>query len=213
MKNLLIIWFVVLLFVSNSFAKLDFVSLDEAIKNSDLIVVGTLKDITENFGDGVNTGNGNLIIENVIAGNVKTENENLLKTGDQLQLHYIESFSCVMGSHKRIENEMGIFLLKLNDVGEIQYEDFRSLNNLPEINELLNKEIKPNDIVQTIRVINEDKQISQKTLNIKTSETVISLMESTESEVKSYSSFQAFLTILASISLYYLLYRSRFKIG
>lgn len=212
MKNLYIACFIILAFTSNSFAKLLFIPLEEAIKNSDLIVIGTLKDITEKSEAGVTTGKGKIVVEQFVAGNVKNTKGISLKSGDELQLNYVESFACVYGSHKRIENEKGIFLLKLNTDGEIQYEDFRSLESLSEIKKLLKKGIKPSEVAKIIKIKNADEQISQPSLAEQTPEITICPLYSEESKQKEYSPFQAFLVILASISLYFLLYRSRFKI-
>ncbi len=97
MKNLHVACFIVLAFAYNSFATLIFVHLDEAIKKNDLIVVGTLKGISEKSEDGVIYGKGEIFVEQFIAGNVKTNKGFSLKSGDKLQLNYIEDFACVYG--------------------------------------------------------------------------------------------------------------------
>lgn len=211
MKKLLFAFFVVFAFAPDSFAKLMIVSLDEAVKNSDLIFVGTLKGISETNEEFAVYGKGEIFVERFIAGNVNTIKGFTLKAGDRLSFNYIENFACVMGSHRRIENEKGIFLLTLSETGEIQSKDFRSLESLAEIKRLLKKGIKPGKVFKAVKTLNEAEQKTQ-----------ISAVENETSEISfaachferktNYHLFSAFLVILASISLYYLLYRSRFRI-
>lgn len=212
MKKLSIAWLIILVFAFNSFAELAIIPLDEAIRDNDLIIVGTLQEITETSENGVTTGKGKIVVNDFIAGNVKTEDERLLKSGDKLQLDYIESFACVMGSHRGIENEKGIFLLKLDENGKIQSKDFRPLNDLKEIRKLLGKGVKPQKAVKIIKLQNEINQPipENETSTGQTSE-VIYCMHSNQPKTEN-SPFQALLVILGSISFYYLLYRSRFKI-
>lgn len=212
MKKLSIAWFIILIFAYSSFANLVIVTLDEAIKENNLIIVGTLKDISERFEEDGTYGEGKIVIEKFIAGNVKTEDGRSLKSGDKLHLNYAETFSCVMGSHKRIENEKGVFLLKLNDEGEIQYEDFRSLESLPEIRKLLNKGVKLNNDAKTIKIFDENISFSQQKVNSENAKPIYCDLVAESSKKTDYSTLQSLLVILASIWLYRFLYRSRFKI-
>jgi len=216
MKSLFVACFIVLTFFCNAFAMLVIVPLDEAVKNSDLIVVGTLQGISDKSESGTTYGTGEIFVERFIAGNVKTAKGVTLKLGDRLQLNYVENFACVYGSHRGIENEKGVFLLTLNDKGEIQSKDFRSLNDLPEIRKLLKKGIKPIGIAKTIKMLNDAEQKPQRpvieTSVNQTSEKVFYAVDSSESNEKQYYPLQAFLVVLLSVSLYFVLYRSRFKI-
>lgn len=212
MKNLLFACIIVLVFTGNSFAKLMIVSLDEAIKNSDLIVIGMLKDISEKTENFAIHGKGIIVVDEFIAGKVISENGFAIKSADKLTLKYVENFACVMGSHKRIENEKGIFLLTLNDEKEIQYKDFRSLESLSEIKKLLKKGVNPNQISKTLKILNNIEQNTQSYLPEESSEETVKCLYSTENKSREYSPLSAILVILASIALYYSLYRSRFKI-
>lgn len=212
MKKLSIAWFIILIFAYSAFARLAIVTLDEAIKDKDLIIVGTLKDISERFEEDGTYSEGKIFVEKFIAGNVKTENGRSLKSGDKLHLNYAETFSCVMGSHKRIENEKGIFLLKLNDEGEIQYEDFRSLESLPEIKKLLGKGVKLNKNAKTIKIFDENVSLSQPKVDNENEKPVYCDLVAESSKETDHSTLQTLLVILASIWLYRFLYRSRFKI-
>lgn len=212
MKNLSIACVIILIFAYSAFARLAIVTLDEAIKNNDLIIVGTLKDISERFEENGTYGEGKIVVEKFIAGNVKTENGKLLKSGDELDFNYAETFSCVMGSHRRIENEMGVFLLTINDAGEIQYKDFRSLESLSEIKKLLSKGIKLNKAAKTIRLFEGSITISQSRFDSKSLKPVYCDLVADSSEETDYSILRALLAVLAAIRLYRFLYRSRFKI-
>ncbi|HEX8246611.1 MAG TPA: hypothetical protein VF599_00375 [Pyrinomonadaceae bacterium] len=215
MKNLLIACIIVLAFASVSFAKLLFVPLKEAVNSSDLIVVGTLKGISETNEEGTIYGKGEIFVERFMAGNVSTSKGVTLKAGDRLQLNYIESFSCVYGSHKRIENEKGIFLLTLNQSAEIQSEDFRSLESLKEIERFLKQGGKSGKVFKTIKTPDETAGRDSQIGLVENSSDRISEISfcaySVQPKTKYYP-FSALLVILASISFYYLLYRSRFKI-
>lgn len=215
MKNLLIACVIVFAFVSNSFAKLMFIPLEEAIENNDLIVIGILKGISERDEDGTVHGKSEIFVEEFVAGNVKTAKKLPLKNGDKLQLDYVENFACVMGSHKRIENEKGIFLLTLGDNGEIQSKDFRTLESLIEIKSLLKKGIKTNKVFKTIKIQNELEQNFKVRAKENLMEPVSEIsfcMYSNQPKPTQHYPFQTLVIILTSISLYSLLYRSRFKI-
>lgn len=214
MKNLTIAFFIVCAFASNAFAKLVFIPLDELIKDNDLVIVGTLTEISQSSTDGVIRGTGEIVIEKVVAGNVKTTEGIALKSGDRLQLNYKEGFACVYGSHKRIENEKGVFLLTVNEQEEIQDENFLPLNRLLEIKKLLRKGIKPNEIAKRIKI--QNKQIIETSLiespENQNTETNFCAMKSRWSDAIEHHPMQAFWIVLAAMLLYRVLYRKRFKV-
>lgn len=207
MRKIIICGLFLLFFVSQTFAKLSAISLDKAIGNSNLIVVATLKNISKGNKDGDINGKGDIFIEKIVGGNVRTINGNALKSGDILELKYFEGFACIYGSHKRIENEKGIFLLTLNSDGEIFRDSFRPLKDLPEIEKLLKKGIVPNEIFKTVKLKNEIVSKSENEENAKVSFCIYS----TEKRLN-YNLFLALSVVFGAIGLYYLLYRSRFKI-
>ncbi|HQU85955.1 MAG TPA: hypothetical protein PKY59_22705 [Pyrinomonadaceae bacterium] len=207
MRKFIICGLLLLFFGTPTFAKLTPISLNELISNSNLIVIGTLKNISEEKKEGDVTGKGDIFIEQIVGGNVKTINGNALKTGDILELKYFEGFACVYGSHKRVENEKGIFLLTLNSDGEIFRDSFRSLKDLPEIEKLLKKGIVPNEIFKTVKLSNETISKSENEENAKVSFCIYSMEKR-----MNYNLFFALFVIFGAIGLYYFLYRSRFKI-
>ncbi len=210
MKNVTFAAIVLFLFACNSYARLMDIPLDEAVKDKDLIIVGALIETVEVSNNGETKGKGKIVVEQFISGNVETIQGLSLKQGDKLQLDYIENFACVMGSHRRIENEKGIFLLTLNDSGEIETKDFRSLESLAEVKRLLRKGIKTNTATRVVKTIGTTDEISQ--ISLETSDLPIRCIFGIEKEENKTSPLHALSAILSSILLYYVLYRSRFKI-
>lgn len=125
MKKVLVSFFVILSTISASFATLRYIPMEEAVRENDLIIIGTLKDISESSFGMETKGTGKILIDQYIAGNVKKSDGSQLKSGDELRLDYVEDFACVYGSHKRIENQQGVFPLKIKPDGEIESKDFR----------------------------------------------------------------------------------------
>jgi hypothetical protein len=203
MKKVLVSFFVILSAISASFAALRYIPLEEAVRENDLIIIGTLKDISESSSyDGFTiNGTGKIIVEQYIAGNVRTFDGSQLKLGDELRLDYVEDFACVYGSHKRIENQQGIFLLKIKANGEIQSKDFRYLNDLAEINKLLKNQYKTSQDGKSIKTVENE-----------TSQPVKTIKMYDELKSNDYSPISAFFTVFISIALYYFLYRNKFKI-
>jgi hypothetical protein len=207
MKNLFIASFFVLAFSFNAFAKLAIVPIDELIKESDLIVVGTLTSILEKNVDFAVHGTGEIVVEKIVAGDRETAKGFLIKRGDRLLFGYIEGFPCVMGSHKRIENEKGIFFLTFDDKGEIKSESFRPLNDLSAIKNLLKKGITPRESLKTVKLQNAAPNAPQPVSFFTPYDNC-----SSKRAAEIFSVKMAFLVFLSSILLYWILYRSRFKI-
>ncbi len=92
-------------------------------------------------------------------------------------------------------------------------ETFRSLDDLAEIEKLLKKGVKPSKIAKTIKILNDFEQDSQvKDLETSANESSENSFRAIKSKVKKeYHPFPAFLVILASMFLYRVLYRNRFK--
>lgn len=199
MKKVLVSFFVILSVISTSFAALRYIPLEEAVRENDLIVIGTLKNISETTSyDGFTiTGTGKIVVEQYIAGNVKTFDGSQLKSGDELRLDYVEDFACVYGSHKRIENQQGIFLLKIKFNGEIESKDFRYLNDLAEINKLLEKQ-KQSAQAKNINLLKNE-----------TSQPVKAVKMYNELKSNDYSPNSALLMALISVLLYFFLYRRK----
>lgn len=213
MKNLLAGGVLILAFSISSLAKILPVSLNEAVSKSDLIIVGTLTEVSEKtehgapFGD-VIYGQGKIVVGQFIAGNVKTISGNNVTAGHRLTLNYTEGIPCIQGFHKRIENKHGIFLLTLNETGDIRYADFRSLSELPAVTALLKTGFQPDKTVKIIRRQNDDSlqfASTEKALNRNP-------VNSGDAPERKYYPLPALVVLLISGILYYILYKSRFKI-
>jgi hypothetical protein len=81
------------------------VPLEELVQESDLIVVGTLRDVSEHTADGRDYGEGRIVVREVIWGRVSP--------GDSLLLKWENSSAivCPRVEHKYNEGEEGIWLL------------------------------------------------------------------------------------------------------
>lgn len=186
MKNLFIVCCSILAFCYNSFATLINVPLNELVKDSDIIIIGTLQDVSEYSYGGVNNGEGRILIEQIISGKIKTDKGLPPKSGDKLKLVWSEDFACVYGMHRRTANQKGIWFLKVEKDGTVisgHPQRFKSSEELTEIRNALEKASLSD---REIKVVD----ISGRT----------------------YSAFNALIVIFTALILYYFLYRSRFKI-
>lgn len=219
MKKLLIVCFIVLIFTCNIFADLLSISTEESVKRSDFIVIGTLQSISDiyedhpNFGKvSIGNGEGVLVVDKVVAGNVSID-ELMLKSGDKLRLVWSELSACLRGWHRRTENEKGVWLLKFDKDGAIETThpaQFASIDEFSEIKKYIKKYSKQFTKALTIQTkINQNPNDFQQ--NIEMPKVTVSEI-STSPKTTKYYPFQAFLVILVSLSLYYLLYRSKYKI-
>ena len=211
MKNLTAACLIVLALALPCFARLTPVSLEEAIQNSDLIVVGILREVTQKEEGGTIYGEGKIVVEQYVTGNVKTRGGDKPAPGDRLQLNYIEDFTCVYGAHKRMEGQRVIFLLSFDDNGEIRSEDLRARESLADVQAVLAKGFKPRGVFKIIKI--EDKiEPATAAENPDEPPAEISFFAYSFERRSILGGFRAFLALLFSVSLYYLLYRSRFRI-
>jgi hypothetical protein len=220
MKKILAACFIVFTFSCNTFADLAYISTEESVKRSDFIVIGTLQSISDIYQDDANfgrinvgDGEGVLVIDKVVAGNVLTNNGLPLKSGYGLRLKWSEFSACLSGWHRRTENKKGVWLLKFDKDGAIETShpaQFASIEQLSEIKKYVkkySKQFRKATIIQP--EVNRNSSDFQQNAEIPYA-TVSEI--STLSKAAKYYPSQAFLVILVSISLYWLLYRSRFKI-
>lgn len=220
MKKILVICFVVLMFSGNSFADLRYISTEESVKESDFIVIGTLQSISDiyqdhpNFGSvSIGDGKGILVIEKIVAGNVLSGNGLSIKSGDKLTLKWSEASMCLSGWHRRTENKKGIWLLSIDKNGAVETShpaQFASLSEFSEIKKNIKKYSEK--FSKTVVINNQENRNSDFPQQIaeipRTNKTETSALPKTPNHYP----FRAFLAILASLSLYGLLYRSKFKI-
>ncbi|MDQ3322281.1 MAG: hypothetical protein M3525_07610 [Acidobacteriota bacterium] len=173
-----------------------------------------MQSVSENKTEEIDYSKGTVLIENILLGNVTTTQGFSVKAGDNIAVKWQNSntFSCRFGFS---ENERGIWFLQIDEEGKIKSlspSSEASMSELAEVKKHLKKRKHSNKAAKIINTRNDIEQMSQ----IKSVERTPVIVEvsllTEESKQKEYSPFQAFLVILVSVSLYYLLYRSRFKI-
>jgi hypothetical protein len=86
-------------------AKWDLVPLETLVQDSDLIVVGTLQDVSEHTSGGTDYGQGHILVREVIWGQVRPGDALLLKWSN------LSGIACPRIEHRRRAGEEGIWLL------------------------------------------------------------------------------------------------------
>lgn len=213
MKNKLFVCLIILIFSTFVYGEFAILQIKERVKQSNLIVVGTLQDVSETETDKLRISKGTLVIEKVILGSFKNSQGQILKLGEKVQVEWTNSkmFACQFGFS---ENEKEIWFLNVDEGGNIQPlspSTSASLSDLTEVKENLRKKDK-NNAVKILNTLNDNDKVPQLSLPKATSEETVKCLYSINAKQNQYSPFSAFLVILASLSLYYLLYRSRLKI-
>ena len=223
MKKLFIAGFVILSFSLNSLAMWALIPTSEVVKDSDLIVIGTLELVSEYTKDNIDYSEGTIVIEKVIAGKVKTVDEVLLKSGDKIKLKWQNSsmIICPRVEHRGAENQKGFWLLEIEEDGTVSSDypwRFRTLKEIDDINKALQTE-KVRQTSRKVKLLNEPfpDQTNHSTqafdtIQNKPSDSIKAAEVYSNSSKAKYSPFSALLMALSAAGLYWLLYRSRFKI-
>ncbi len=89
------------------------ISLESAVKTSDIIVIGTLKNVSEETKEGMDYGRGEITVDEVLFGNVK-ENEKLI-----LVWQNQSNIDCPRVEHRNHQNKQAIWLLTQKANGEV----------------------------------------------------------------------------------------------
>jgi hypothetical protein len=218
MKTLFTACFIILSFSFNCFAMWALIPTDELVKESDLIVIGTLQSVSRYTKDNVDYSEGKIVVEKVISGNVKTTEGFPLKLGDKIKLKWQAStlIICPRLDHSSNEYEKGIWLLEVESDGTVSADypgRFNSLDEMSEIKKILRK-MKVRKTSHRVELSNENPLniTNQQIQNSDTFENQTIEPVKTSTTVGSYSTFNALLVALFSLGLYLILYRSRFKI-
>ncbi len=218
MKTLFTACFIILSFSFNCFAEWALIPTDELVKESDLIVIGTLQSVSRYTKDNVDYSEGKIVVEKVISGNVKTTEGFPLKLGDKIKLKWQAStlIVCPRLDHSSNEYEKGIWLLEVESDGTVSADypgRFNSLDEMSEIKKILRK-MKVRKTSHRVELSNENPLniTNQQIQNSDTFENQTIEPVKTSTTVGSYSTFNALLVALFSLGLYLILYRSRFKI-
>lgn len=213
MKKLTAICFVVLLFSTIGYAEFAILKIEERVKNSNLIVVGKLTNVSESETENLRISKGTLVVEKVIYGNFVDSKGQRLKAESRFDIEWRNSkmIACQFGF---AENEAEIWFLTVDDMGRIESlspGSSASLADLPEVKKHLKKLKRANEVAKTIEIQNNSEQMSLNQIEVKNEPQVSFGIYSLERK-PNYSLISVFCVIFVSVGLYYLLYRSRFKI-
>lgn len=113
MKKFLLLFFFVMCFSSTLKAMEALIPVEDLIQDSEIIVVGTLTNVSEHSKDDMDYGEGNIIVEEVLFGNVKKGEKLLLKWSNPSNL------GCPRTEHSHHKNIKAIWLLNTSDKGEV----------------------------------------------------------------------------------------------
>lgn len=214
-KTLFISLLIALAFSGSALAWGVFIPRKELVKDSDLIVVGTLQSVSEYRTNEYDYGEGKILINRVISDNTETARTAPLKPGDKIQLKWQNPFiSCPRVEHKRNENKEGIWLLKVQDDGTVRadyQERFISLDKLDEIKGQLRNSKKTRKVSKTAAVVNVETPSVQPPAN-EINLPVAPAVDALPAQTKQFSLTRALIAASLSLALYWLLYRSKFKI-
>jgi hypothetical protein len=213
MKKLAAICLFVLMLSTFGYAEFAILKIEGRVKNSDLIVIGKLVNVSETETENHRISKGALVIEKVIYGNFVKSNGQRLKLEDKVEVEWWNSkmIACQFGF---AENEKQIWFLTVDSEGKIESlspSTTASLDEQPEINKHL-KKLKRSDKKAKIIKIQDDSQQNPLAETPVGNDPAISFGVYSLERKMNYQPILVFLVILGSISLYYLLYRSRFKI-
>lgn len=181
------------------------------LENSDLIVVGTLQSVSEYTEDGMDYGEGKIVVERVLFGNVKTQYGSELKPNDIIQLKWQNSSNiiCPRVEHKPSENKKEIWLLNIAENGIVRTyypAGSISLNAVGEVTKFLSKRYKAAGTLKTVVIQNTNERARQTDMNDSTIE-----FTADNFQPRKYSLFNALITLLISLGLYWILYRKRWQ--
>lgn len=203
-----------LIFTFSTFAHASFVyfSIEKRVNANNLIVIGTLQTLSRTETDEFEINNGTLVIESVVYGNFANSVQRKLQKGDRISIEWrnVKSFGCKFGF---ADDHTEVWFLTVGKDGRIESLGPNSSSDLAKLNEV-NKYVKKGSIDKTSKYILLQNEIEKttKTGSVGQEESANCAFPAYKPETKEYSFFSALLVILASISLYFIMYRSRFKI-
>lgn len=218
MNKLFSIGLITLAFCSNLFAQsFEHIPLKQLIKESDIVVRGTLDSVSSCSKDNMDYSQGVIYIEEFVSGNVKTLEGASLKTGDKIKLTWQNSSTKVDGRIELggSENNEVIWILKVKDDGTVTSNYFWCYWATSQLNEIkINlKKAKNQKDLKTVRLIKEVNSLvnfqSQQEDNTKMTQ---SNLNNSSRKYSNPSYLAALITIFVSLGLYWILYQSRFKI-
>ena len=92
------------------------VPLEKLVAESDLIIVGTLYDATEND---AGIGAGYIQVDEIVFGNVRTQSKLPLQLGDSVKIEWADNWACASGMHMGRRGKKGAWLLEVEPNGTV----------------------------------------------------------------------------------------------
>jgi hypothetical protein len=179
------------------------IPLKELVEDSDLIVIGTLHSANED-GDGI--GQGYVSVEQIISRDLGdsylTTAGRRLAIGDNLRIKWADNWACAAGMHMSRVGKKGIWLLKVDGEGAAQagYPGrFRPVSDSNQIDRLVTKSAIKRPALLNVNTGETDEEPSLSTF----------IEQAPNSDL---AVLRAAATLLISIGLYFLLYKSRYGI-
>jgi hypothetical protein len=137
MKNLFIAWLIVLTFSGFGYGKFLIYPLEERVKNSDLIVIGTLYSVSKYETSDFEHSEGTIVVEKVISKNIKTTQTLRSNRGIKFRSNG-ETQRCFACKFNFSENEKGIWLLHIESDGTAEPLSPGSMAGLSELSGVKN---------------------------------------------------------------------------
>lgn len=195
----------ILIFTSSLFATWALISMEDLLEDTELVVIGTLHSAEE---DQEGIGKGYIRVDQVVTRNsvegIPTTSGRSLSEGDNLKVKWADNWACAVGMHMGRQGEQGIWLLQIEEDGSVTagYPGrFRKLDDLDKVRRLMGRE-KPKTVqaVEIEDVASEVEQVQFMAMSVDVT------------PFREYSPFRAALVLLFMTGLYWVLYRSRFRI-
>ena len=214
MKKVFVICFITLILSAVTFGNFLYLSIKERIESNNLIVIGELENVTETETREFRISKGTIVIDKIIYGRFVNSFQQKLKPGDKVKVEWRNS-KMIACQFSFSENEKEIWFLKVEDKGKIvnlSPNTSSSLSELAEVKKhLKNKEGKDTN-AKNIKTQKDFVKTDSSSLSKISNENVTKQVLIPKTKNEGDSSFFALLVALASIYLYFVLYRSRFKI-
>ena len=184
------------------FATWALVPLEQLVAKSDLIVTGTLYSAAE---DSHGIGHGYIRVETIVWGKALTMSEEPLKPGDKLKIKWADDWGCAAGMHMGRQGKPGVWLLEVKGDGSVSAAypgRFTPLEKLDDIRNLAER-------TRTKRF---------PSVHVDIPEPRADEAKAVEFQIVDISPFRenspvgAAVVLMIATALYWLLYKSRFRI-
>lgn len=212
MKRCILIFFAMIVFSSVSNAESEYIPTWELLRDTDLVVVGTLRSVSERTIDNIEHSTGIIDIEQVLSGKINTSKNRSLRSGDKISIRWQKLLTvvCPRLEHKGAQNRSGIWLLKVEESGNVLSDNsgrYKYISGLKEIKAELRK-APTRKSGKVVKLISDEPVANLEIIDVQTSNEVFF-----NREIRMYYPLRAVLVALFFTGLYFVLYRSRFKLS